>query len=123
MPPGNCAYDLYRNALAIDGNNAAAQQGLQALPAAVRKLFDRALSAGDLVRAGQMLDNLADIAPGDASQNSLRQRLADAWLDQADRQLANGDRSGATQALQQAKKLAPNLPRVFDLAARLQSGS
>ncbi len=122
-PPGNCAYDLYSNALAIDGNNAAAQQGLQTLPAAVRKLFDRALSAGDLVRAGQMLDNLADIAPGDASQNSLRQRLADAWLDQADRQLASGDRSGATQALQKAKKLAPNLPRVFDLAARLQSGS
>lgn len=123
MPPGHCAYDLYNSALAIDGDSAAAQQGLQSLPAAVRKLFDRALSAGDLARASQMLDNLADIAPGDASQHSLRQRLADAWLDQADRQLANGNRAGAQQSLQQAQKLAPNLPRVFDLAARLQSGS
>ncbi|MBD8878960.1 hypothetical protein IHE49_00540 [Rhodanobacter sp. 7MK24] len=123
MPPGNCAYDLYRSALAIDGNNAAAQQGLQALPGAVQQLFNRALAAGDLVRAGQMLDNLADVSPGDASQGTLRQRLASAWLDQADRQLAGGDRIGAMQALQQARKLAPDLPRTRDLAARLQSGS
>jgi hypothetical protein len=38
-------------------------------------------------------------------------------------QLASGNRLGAMQALQQARKLAPNLPRVTDLAARLQSGS
>ncbi|BFI95202.1 MAG: hypothetical protein RSP_07120 [Rhodanobacter sp.] len=123
MPPGNCAYDLYRSALAIDGDSAAAQQGLEALPGAVRQLFNQALASGDLVRADQMLDNLADLSPGDASQNTLRQRLAGAWLDQADRQLAGGDRAGAMQALQHARKLAPNLPRVFDLTARLQQGS
>jgi uncharacterized protein HemY len=70
-----------------------------------------------------MLDNLADLAPGDAAQGVLRQRLAGAWLDQADRQLASGDRIGAAQALEQARKLAPNHPRVLDLTARLQSGS
>lgn len=123
LPPGNCAYDLYRNVLAIDGNNAAAQQGLQGLPGMVQQLFNRALSGGDLPRAGQMLDNLADLAPGDAAQGALRQRLAGAWLDQADRQLASGDRIGAAQALEQARKLAPNHPRVLDLTARLQSGS
>jgi len=123
LPPGNCAYDLYRNALAIDGNNAAAQQGLQALPDAVLQLFNRALAAGDLARAGQMLDNLADLAPGDPAQGTLRQRLAEAWLDQADRQLAQGNRIGAAQSLEQARKLAPNHPRVLDLTARLQSGS
>ncbi|HKR76340.1 MAG TPA: hypothetical protein VJR95_06715, partial [Rhodanobacter sp.] len=123
LPPGNSAYDLYRNALAIDGDSAVAQHGLQALPDAVLKLFNRALAAGDLVRAGQMLDNLADLAPGDAAQNILRQRLANAWLDQADRQLASGNRAGAMQALDQARRLAPNQPRVLDLAARLQSGS
>lgn len=123
MPPGNCAYDLYRNALAIDGNNAAALQGLQALPGAVLQLFNRALFSGDLVRAGQMLDNLANLSPGDATQNTLRQRLAGAWLDQADRQLAGGDRIGAMQSLQQARKLAPNLPRAQDLAARMQAGT
>jgi hypothetical protein len=123
MPPGNCAYDLYRSALAIDGDSAAAQQGLQALPGAVQQLFNRSLASGDLVRAGQMLDNLADLAPGDASQAPLGQRLANAWLDQADQQLASGNRLGAMQSLQQARKLAPSLPRVLDLAARLQAGS
>jgi len=123
LPPGKSAYDLYRNALAIDGNSAVAQHGLQALPGVVLQLFNRALAAGDLARAGQMLDNLADLAPGDASQNILRQRLAGAWLDQADRQLASGNRAGAMQALEQARKLAPNHPRVLDLTARLKSGT
>src|SRR6185312_16039943 len=123
LPPGKSAYDLYRNALAIDGNSAVAQHGLQALPGVELQLFNRALAAGDLARAGQTLDNLADLAPGDASQNILRQRLAGAWLDQADRQLAGGNRAGAMQALEQARKLAPNHPRVLDLTARLQSGT
>ena len=123
MPPGNCAYDLYRNALAIDGNNAAALHGLQALPDAVQQLFNRALASGDLARAGQLLSNRADLAPGDAAQATLGQRLANAWLNQADQQLASGNRYGAMQALQQARALVPNLPRELDLAARLQSGA
>jgi tetratricopeptide (TPR) repeat protein len=123
LPPGHCAYDLYRNALAIDGDNAAAQQGLQSLPGVVQQQFERALAAGDLNHAGDMLQNLADLAPGDAAQAPLRQRLAGAWLDQADRQLASGNRIGAAQSLEQARKLAPNHPRVLDLTARLQSGS
>src|SRR5690606_28113517 len=32
LPPGASAYDLYRNALAIDGTNQAALQGLKDLP-------------------------------------------------------------------------------------------
>lgn len=123
MPPGNCAYDLYRNALAIDGNNAQAQQGLEALPATVRKLFDQALTAGQLAHAGDMLANLADLAPGDASLGPLRQHLADAWLDAANQQLTTGDRAAAAQSLEQARKLAPNRPRLQELTARLQAGS
>lgn len=123
LPPGNSAYDLYRSALAIDGNNAAAQQGLQNLPATVQRLFNRAMAANDLIDAGHMLDNLNDLSPGDPALAPLSQRLADAWLDQADRQLASGNRIGAVQALEQARKLAPNHPRVLELTARLQSGS
>jgi uncharacterized protein HemY len=70
-----------------------------------------------------MLQNLADLAPGDAAQAPLRQRLAGAWLDQADRQLASGNRIGAAQSLEQARKLAPNHPRVLELTARLQGGA
>jgi len=121
MPPGDSAYDLYRSALAIDGNNAAAQQGLQALPGQVEQQFNQDLASGKLGPANDMLANLADLAPGDASQVALSNRLASAWLDQAEQQLSSGDRVGASQSLERARKLAPTHPRVLDLSARLQA--
>jgi tetratricopeptide (TPR) repeat protein len=120
LPPGDSAYDLYRSALAIDGNNESALNGLQALPRQVEIQFNQALAAGKLVRADEMLANLAELAPGDAAQNGLGDRLASAWLDQAEQQLARGDYAGAGQSLDHARKLAPNHPRVIDLTARLQ---
>ena len=121
MPPGDSAYDLYRSALAIDGNNAAAQQGLQALPGQVEQQFNQDVASGNLGPANDMLANLADLAPGDASQVALSNRLASAWLDQAEQQLSSGDRVGASQSLERARKLAPTHPRVLDLSARLQA--
>ena len=122
MPPGDSAYDLYRSALAIDGNNEAALHGLQALPDQVTRQFNQALAAGNLGKAGDMLANLAELAPGDAVQGALSNRLASAWLDQAEQQLARGDRIGASQSLERARKLSPSNPRVLDLGARLQGG-
>lgn len=122
MPPGDSAYDLYRSALAIDGNNEAAVRGLQALPGKVRQQFEQALAAGKLGQASDMLANLAELAPGDAAQGALGNRLAGAWLDQAEQQLGRGDRIGAGQSLLRARKLAPANPRVQDLDARLQGG-
>lgn len=121
LPPGNSAYDLYRNALVIDGSNAAALQGLQTLPVQVEKQFNQALFNGNLGQASDMLQNLSELAPGEASQSALSDRLAGAWLDQAEQQLSSGDRIGAAQSLDRARKLSPNQPRVLDLAARLQS--
>ncbi|EIM02352.1 hypothetical protein RHOFW104T7_09530 [Rhodanobacter thiooxydans] len=122
MPPGDSAYDLYRSALAIDGNDAAALHGLQALPGRVEGQFNQALAAGDLGKAGDLLASFAELAPGNAAQGALGNRLAGAWLDQAEQQLAHGDRSGAGQSLQRARKLAPANPRVLDLDVRLRRG-
>ncbi|KZC34113.1 MULTISPECIES: hypothetical protein [Rhodanobacter] len=122
MPPGDSAYDLYRSALAIDGNDAAALHGLQALPGRVEGQFNQALAAGDLGKAGDLLASFAELAPGNAAQGALGNRLAGAWLDQAEQQLAHGDRSGADQSLQRARKLAPANPRVLDLDVRLRRG-
>jgi len=122
LPPGDSAYDLYRNALSIDGNNAVALQGLQALPGQVEQQFNQALSQGDLAQAGEMRADLSDLAPGDAAQAAFGDRLAKAWLDKAEQQLSQGDRTGASQSLDQARKLAPNQPRVLDLTSRLQGG-
>lgn len=120
MPPGDSAYDLYRSALAIDGNSAPALSGLRGLPRRVEQQFNQALAAGKLAQADDMLVDLAQLSPGDAAQGALRERLTAAWLDQAEQQLARGDRIGASQSLEHARKLAPNHPRVIDLTARLQ---
>lgn len=122
LPPGDSAYDLYRSALAIDGNNEAALQGLHALPGQVMRQFNQSLSDGNLSQAGEMLENLSELSPGDASQAGLSGRLASAWLDQAEKQLANNDRFGAMNSLDHARKLTPANPRVQDLSARLQGG-
>lgn len=121
LPPGDSAYDLYRGALAIDGNNTAARDGLQNLPAVVVRLFNQALDDGRLATAGDMLGNLGDLAPGDPNQNQLRNRLASAWLDRAEQQLDTGDRTGAAQSLERARKLVPQHPRLPELSARLTS--
>lgn len=123
MPPGNCAYDLYRNALAIDGNNVAARQGLQNLPQTVRQRFEQDMARGNLADADAMLANLHDLAPGDPGLGGLRQRLASAWLDQAQQQLGQGNRAGAGNALDHARRLAPADPRVQQITTQLQTGA
>ena len=122
LPPGESAYDLYRNALAIDGNNQAALQGLQDLPSLVLQQFNQALSAGDLGKANEMLCALGDLSPGDSNEGTLRERLVNAWLDRAEQQLDSGDRANAAQSIDQARRLAPYQPRVRELSLRLQSG-
>lgn len=121
-PPGDCAYDLYRGALAIDGNNQAALAGLQGLSGLVQQQFNQALTAGNLSKAGSLFDALSNLSPGDTGLLQSRQRLADAWLDQAEQQLESGDRNNAALSLQQGRKLSPNDQRVQELSVRMQGG-
>jgi hypothetical protein len=122
LPPGESAYDLYRQALAMDGNNEAARRGLESLSGLAINQFNQALSSGNLPAAGNRLADLADLSPGNTNQGELRLRLAGAWMDQAEQDLQNGDRANAAQALDSARKLAPGNPRLATLMARLQSG-
>ncbi|HUA79333.1 MAG TPA: hypothetical protein VL997_03095 [Dyella sp.] len=121
-PPGNCAYDLYRGALSIDGNNPEALSGLQALPGLVQRQFNDALRGGNLAKAGSLLDALDNLAPGDTVLAISSQRLASAWFDQAEQQLDSGDRNNAASSLEQGRRLSPNDQRVQQLLARMQGG-
>lgn len=123
LPPGESAYDLYRQALAIDGNNVTARNGLENLPNIAIGQFNQALTNGNLSVANSRLADLGDLSPGNTNQGVLRQRLASAWMDQAEQQLQSGDRAGAAQSLDSARKLMPGNPRLATLMARLQSGS
>ncbi|MEN6540536.1 MAG: hypothetical protein ABFC67_13070 [Mizugakiibacter sp.] len=119
LPPGTSAYDQYRAALAIEGDNAAAQAGLKALPQRAAQLFDQALAQGRLERAADLLSTFDALSPGDAAAQPLKHRLAQAWLDRATLDADQGRLQDARIALDLARRLEPNDPRVGALAQRL----
>jgi hypothetical protein len=121
VPPGDCAYDKYRAALALDGNNAAALAGLARLPARARELFDDALAQRQPFRARGLLDTVRQLAPGDPSLASLSRRLVDAFVDLAEQRTDAGLASDAARALEAARKLAPDDPRLAAIDARLRA--
>ena len=118
-PPGNCAYDKYRAALAIDGNHAAALDGLSKLPARARTLFEQAMAEKPTTRARAMLEALVQLSPADAGAAAMRTRLADAYFDEADANLAQQRADAAARALKSARELAPSNPRAAALEQRL----
>jgi tetratricopeptide (TPR) repeat protein len=121
-PPGDSAYDLYRNALSIDGNDASARAGLQALPSQVETQMQQAVANGNVKRAEDLYATLSDLAPGDASQGDLRHKLGSAWIDNAVQRAAQGDRQGAFQALDRARRYAPDDPRLQSTYERIATG-
>ncbi|SEM91508.1 hypothetical protein SAMN02800694_2127 [Luteibacter sp. UNCMF331Sha3.1] len=121
-PPGDSAYDLYRNALAIDGNDPAARAGLQGLPTQVEKQMQQAVASGNVQRAENLYATLSDLAPGDTSQGELRHRLGSAWIDNALQRAGQGDRQGAFQALERARRYAPDDPRLQSAYERIATG-
>jgi tetratricopeptide (TPR) repeat protein len=122
LPPGNCAYDLYRAALGIDGNNAEAQAGLRNLPAVTSQQFQRALREDNLDKAHDMLGTLEQLDPGDPSAASMRRALGSAWLDRADHYVGLGQMGAARAALREAQRLVPDDPRISEVDAKLHHG-
>lgn len=119
LPPGNSAYDLYRAALGIDGNNARAQAGLRALPGITRQEFQQALAGGNLEHAHDMLSTLEQLDPGDPLTTTMRHRLGSAWLDRADHDARLGRTAAARTALHEAQQLVPQDPRISEVDARI----
>ena len=119
LPPGDCAYDLYRAALGIDGDNAQAQYGLQELPQVTREQFAQALATGNLEHAHDMLATLEQLEPGDPASDEMRQRLGSAWLDRAEHDASLGRSAAALTALEEARQLVPEDPRIGQLGARI----
>jgi len=121
IPPGDSAYDKYRDALAIDGNNKDAQDGIAKLPARAKELFDKALADGTPQRARALLDTVRQIDPSDASIASMSEKLAGVFLDQAESRVREGRRDDAVRALDAARQLSPVNPRLGPLDARIRA--
>jgi len=123
LPPGDSAYDLYRAALGIDGDNVEAQAGLRALPEVTRAQFDQAVREDNLDHAHDMLATLQQLDPGDPAMPAMRHRLGSAWLDRADHYVGLGELAAARTALQEAQRLMPQDPRISEVDARIQRGN
>jgi len=120
-PPGDSAFDKYREVQRLDGNNAKAFAGLAKLPARARELFEQAIKANKPNTARGYLDAIADVAPGDTSLPSLRERLAGVYLDQAEARIGQGSRADAARSLAAARDLSPNNPRLGAVDQKIQA--
>jgi tetratricopeptide (TPR) repeat protein len=121
IPPGDSAYDKYRAALAIDGNDKEALEGMAGLPKQAKELFGKALSDGTPQRARALLDTVRQIAPGDTAIASMSDRLSNAFIDQAEARVREGRRNDAARALDAARELNPVNPRLAPLDQRIQA--
>lgn len=119
LPPGDSAYDLYRAALGIDGNDADAQAGLRELPQVTRAQFQQAVREDNLEHADDMLATLEQLDPGDPVAATMRHRLGSAWLDRADHYTVLGEFGAARAALAEARRLVPQDPRISEVDARI----
>lgn len=119
-PPGNSAYDKYRAVLSIDGDNKAAQEGLNKIPQLARALFDKELSQGGLNRALGMLEVVRQTAPSDPSLSPMSERLANAYLDTAEKSIGEKRAADAERSLQIARKLSPANPRIATVEGLLR---
>ena len=120
LPPGSSAYDKYRAVLALDGNNAQALAGLQSLPQRARDLFNVAIGERQLERARDLVDTLEQLSPGDAGLPTLRARLAEALLDEAEKRAGENRPGEARRALDAARELSPGNPRLGAVEQRLR---
>jgi hypothetical protein len=121
LPPGDCAFDKYRAALAIDADNAAAMAGLAKIPARAKELFAQALEHGTPNRARAYIDAVSQSDPDDAAVPVMRVRLANVFLDQLQGFIAGKRRADAARALDAARELDPNNPRLVALRAQFES--
>ena len=121
LPPGDCAFDKYRAVLTIDADNAAAMEGLAKIPARAKELFEQAIRNGTPYKARADIDAVSESDPSDASVPAMRDRLADVFLDQTQGFIAQKRRADAGRALDAARELNPNNPRLAALRAQLES--
>lgn len=125
-PPGDSAHDLFRQALALDPDNARARAGFDAIGPRARALFDAAIGAGDLVAAEGFLEAAFDGSSNPRARDGFARDLANAWLDVADRALIDGAPGPAARAIDAARRIDrahPALPlfeqRLAALSARV----
>lgn len=104
-PPGRSAYDLYMQALELDGTNAAANAGLRSLPDTASSRFRTDVTVGDLDGAARMLTAVQEISPASAILPGMRQALREAWVERAAHYTRIGEPDAAQRASAKAQQI------------------
>ncbi|HEX7325550.1 MAG TPA: hypothetical protein VF292_09400 [Rhodanobacteraceae bacterium] len=104
-PPGRSAYDLYMQALTLDGDNATANAGLKSLPSVANSQFRADVARGDLADAGRMFTAVREISPDATLVPDMRAALHAAWIDRATHYSAIGEPQAAQRAREQAQRV------------------
>ncbi len=119
-PPGDCAYDHYRAVLALDPGNAAANAGLNGLPARIRQRFENQLAGNQLQGALGQINALASLSVSDPSLPGMRKRLAGRFLAYAAERIGAGELQRAARAIDNAAELDPTSAELPAMQARLE---
>ena len=110
-PPLDNAFDKFKQVLRIEPKNADALAGLKALPAQFQSLFDRAITANDVVKADEYFGGLSDLGLPPATLGIYRQRLVEAYAEAINKARLEGRETRASNYVQRIRQLAPEDPR------------
>jgi len=118
-PPGESAIDLFRAALALDGNDARARAGLASVAPRARALFEESVSRWRLAEAERQLHAFRAGGGSPGEEATMRHTLAVAWLEEAERLLFDGRIQAAERAVVRARNADPSVPGLLELESRL----
>lgn len=120
-PPGESAYDHFRQVLSADPGNAEARQGIASLPQQAKTHFEAALQGGKLGRARGYVEGLEGQQSGSAELLDMKRRLSRAYAGYAAERLGAGELQRAREGFNQARELDSDNPELVQLQARLEA--
>jgi serine/threonine-protein kinase PpkA len=121
-PPGDSAYDKFRNAMNMDPRSADARAGMDAIGQKLRERIDRNLAAGRATYADADISALNAVDPRYSGMGELKRRVAETYAGNGLRSLERGSTEQAREDLKNAEKLDASAPAVSQLRAALGGG-
>ncbi|MCB1602491.1 MAG: serine/threonine protein kinase [Xanthomonadales bacterium] len=121
-PPGDSAYDKFRNAMNVDPRSADAKAGMEAIGQKLRERIDRNLAQGRATYADADISALNAVDPRYSGMSELKRRVAETYASNGLRSLERGSAEQAREDLKNAEKLDASAPAVNQLRAALGGG-
>ncbi|WP_313139994.1 hypothetical protein [Stenotrophomonas sp.] len=119
-PPGHSAYDALREAQSLAPRDPRVRAAAARLLPASQRCFDDNLRQNRVQAAGACLQAWQTLAPTASALPGARVRLAQRWLAIGSERLGRGDVQFAAGAVEQVRRLQPDLPELAAFEQRLR---